>query len=259
MHQPLLKLGGGGAASLYVPNKTYGFDKFKVTFPPDKFPKFQFTPDELMDLMLATNLYSDEVAAIFVGIAKRESNFRPAALNPNRSTGDFSIGLFQVNYLPGAHGSKNFLLKYPTEQTILGYKLAYSVDDDTNPTSLAKKVKDLASISTIDQRAFIPLNQAIGVGIAVTNYDQVMKKLKSNQKFDNYIFYPWGDYKKDSVGSIFRVSFNVIANAYTAKGKNINTLKNWVRTKFKGNTPYPYIERWMDGTIFNLDGSVYSG
>ena len=248
---------GGGTTELYVPNKTFGYDKFKVSFPPNKFPKFQFTPDELMDLMLATNLYSDEISAMFVGIAKRESNFRPAALNPNRGTGDFSIGLFQVNYLPGAHGSKNFLLKYPTEQTVLGYKLAYSIDDDTNPTSLAKKVKDLASLSTIDQRAFIPLNQAIGVGIAVTNYDQVMKKIKNNQKFDNYIFYPWGDYKKDGVGSIFRVSFNVIANAYTAKGKNINTLKNWVRTKFKGNTPYPYIERWMDGTIFNLDGSVY--
>jgi hypothetical protein len=246
----------GSGTELFVPSKTTGFDKFKVAFPPDKFPKFSFTPDEVMDLLLATNLYSEEVAAILTGIARRESNFRPAAINGNRQTKDFSLGLFQINFLPGAHGSKNFLLKYPSEQTVLGYKLAYSVDDDTNPASLAKKVQDLASLSTVDQRMFIPFNQAIAVGITATNYDQVVKRLKSNQKFDSYIFGPWGDYK-GGAGFIFRVSFNIIESVYTAKGKNINTLKNWIRTKFKGDAPYPYIERWMEGTMFNIDGSVY--
>lgn len=141
--------------------------KFKKSYKTDQNTKL--TPDELMQLMMMSGFYSDEVSALFVGIAQRESNFRPGSINGDRSTGDFSFGFLQMNLLPKAHGNKTFRLTVPSEANVLGLKLAYSTTADTDPAILRQKVQQLATIETTDERIFIPLNQ---VGMLLVVIDE---------------------------------------------------------------------------------------
>jgi len=232
--------GSGGGSEL-------NFDKFKTNY--YNKPNETLSPDEILNMLVTTGLYSYEVAAIFVGIAERESRFSPYALNPNRVTKDFSFGLFQINLLPAANGKKTFFLKYPSDQNVLGLKLAYATEEGLSQSDLEDKVKNTASRSTVDQRIFIPYNQAYMVGVTGAGEVEFSKRLKNNTQFDNYIFGPWGDYK-GTYGFINKVKFSTISSAYTNSGKKIETLKSWIRTKFKNNKPYPYIEDWMNGEYY---------
>lgn len=223
------------------------FDKFKINY--FNKPNEILSPDEIFNMLLSTGLFSPQVAAIFVGISERESRFSPYALNTNRKTKDFSFGLFQINLLPEAHGKKTFFLKYPNDANVLGLKLAYAVEQGLSQSDLENKVKNTASRSTVDQRIFIPYNQAYMLGITAAGEVEFSKRLKNNNQFDNYIFGPWGDYK-GTYGFINKVKFSTIASAYINSGKNIETLKSWIRTKFKNNKPYPYIEDWMNNEYY---------
>lgn len=73
-------------------------------------------------------------------------------------------------------------------------------------------------------------------------------------------FYHWGDYPKDvepeqsrsACGFIFGTKFQNAVNAYLTTGKSIETLHEWVRKNLKAYNPrtVPYIEGWMQGTVF---------
>lgn len=243
------KMGSGGEPVTVVNTgiTSVNFDKFKTSYYNKE--KEQLSPDEVMNLLVSTGLYSDEVAAIFVGIAERESRFTPYSLNTNRSTGDFSFGLFQANLLPQAQGKKNFFLKYPKEETVLGLKLAYATEPNLNITELSAKVKSSASRSTADQRIFIPYNQAYMVAVVAAGPEKAAERIRNNTKFDGYLFGPWGDYK-GTYGFIYNVKFSTIESAYTRSGKKVDALKAWIRKKFQGNKPYPFIEEWMDGQVY---------
>lgn len=130
-----------------------------------------------MQLMMMSGFYSDEVSALFVGIAQRESNFRPGSINGNRSTGDFSFGFLQMNLLPKAHGRKTFRLTVPSEANVLGLKLAYSTTGDTDPAVLEAKVLQIASLETTDERIFIPFNQ-VGMLLVVIDERRAQKIYK---------------------------------------------------------------------------------
>lgn len=228
-------------------------DKFKKVYSPGL--EEELTLDEMMSLLQSANIFSDEICAIFVGIARRESRWKPAAINGDRNTGDFSLGLFQVNFLPAAHGSKYFYLQYPNEASVLGYKLAWSTDGETNPSVLANRVKYDANINTVDQRMFIPYNQVIGAAIAQYGYEETLQRVKGKKaKFDEHMFHPWGDYGGGSpVGFIYGVSFSRVLQAYRLTGKSEEILKNWIRQKFVKKRSYPYIEKWMSGVIFTRE------
>jgi hypothetical protein len=222
-----------------------------------------------MYLLSTAGLFSDEVSALFVGIGERESRWRPGALNENRNTGDFSFGAFQCNLLPAAHGKKKFILRYSAtgqqyDETVLGLKLAYAIDADNNIDSLSQKVEQKATRATVDKRIFIPYNQAWMLGTTAVGEQQVAKALKGNL-IDSYIFHAWGDYDetkngqkqpRSKVGFIFHVKFSTVLAAYKLKGKTEDSLKTWIRSKFKDKRPFPYIEQWMSGTVFDDDGSV---
>lgn len=235
-------------------------DLFKTNYF-DK-PNEALTPDEVMFLLSTCGLFSDEVSAIFVGLGQRESNWRPGALNEAKKNGqgDFSFGAFQCNLLPNAHGEKTFMLKYnatgqPFEDSVLGYKLAYAVDSDNNKATLKQKVLDKATKATIDKRIFVPYNQAWMLGTTAAGEIQVAKAA-SGKLIDSYVFSAWGDYEtktgpRSIVGSIFDVKFSIVLAAYELKGKKEDTLKSWIRKKFKNQKPYDYIEQWMSGTVFN--------
>jgi len=224
------------------------FDKLKINY--FSKPDAALSPDEIYKMLITINLYSPEVAAIFVGIAERESKFRPGQLNESRKSKDFSFGLFQINLLPAAHGSKTFFLKYPNDENVLGFKLAYSLQEGLSTSELASAVETRkATRSTVDQRIFIPYNQAYALAVCADD-KRAYQKIKNNQQFDSYIFGPWGDYK-GTYGFINRVYFSVISEVYTANGNKIDYLKKWIRDKFKGDKPFPYIEDWMNGEYYD--------
>lgn len=244
---------------------TISLDKFKLSY--FNKPAESLSADEVMYLLSTAGLFSDEVAAIFVGIGERESKWRPGAINENRKTKDFSFGAFQCNLLPAAHGKKKFVLKYSAtgqqyDDTVLGLKLAYAIDEDDNIESLSQKVNEKATKATVDKRIFIPYNQAWMLGTTAVGEQHVAKALKGTL-IDSYIFHAWGDYDqtkngqkepRSKVGFIFHVKFSTILEAYKLKGKTENSLKTWIRNKFKGKRPFPYIEKWMSGVVFDDDG-----
>ncbi len=250
-------------------NGTVSLDKFKANY----FDKTSDTlsPDEVMYLLSTSGIFSDEVSAIFVGIGERESNWRPGALNEVKKagSGDFSFGAFQCNLLPAAHGSKKFILKYnasgqPYDDLVLGYKLAYAIDSDNNAESLSKKVLEKSSRSTIDKRIFVPYNQAWMLGTVAAGEAEVAKAIKRSVGLDSYLFHAWGDYDvvengekvpRSDCGFIFKVKFSTVLAAYKLKGKSEESLKSWIRSKFKNKRPYPYIEKWMSGTVFSSEGT----
>jgi hypothetical protein len=240
--------------------------KFKKSYKTDQ--NTALTRDELMLLLRTSGYYSDEVAALFVGIAERESNWRPGSINGDRETKDFSFGFLQMNLLPGAHGSKTFTLLYPSKASVLGYKLAYSTTADTDPEVLKKKVQDVANLQTTDERIFIPYNQVImllTVAIGETAANKVVKELKP---VNNYIFGAWGDYKvgkldkngnpQSVIGTLAKVKYSIVRDAYTINtGKPESTLKAWITDAFKkANAPgKTYLDKWFSGTIIQNSGT----
>ena len=60
--------------------------------------KKHLTDEELVELLKAVGFKGENLKEAY-GIAKRESNGRPRAYNGNRSTGDHSYGIFQINMI----------------------------------------------------------------------------------------------------------------------------------------------------------------
>jgi hypothetical protein len=235
-------------------------DRFKQNF----FGKANdsLSTDELMALLSTSGLFSLEVSAIFTAIAEREARIRPAAINTTRPS-DFSVGLFQINLLEKAHGTKTFYLKYnasgqPEDSTALGFKLAYSIDSDNNPKTLASKVMNQATQATVDQRVWIPYNQAWMLGVTAVGSVRVAQVIKKNNPIDEYCFHPWGDYGTEYVpGFIFKTKFSTALSVYLNRGGTDANLRKWIRTNIpQKSRAYSYIEGWMGGSVYKEDGSV---
>lgn len=210
-----------------------------------------------MQLLTTSGLFEDEIAALFVGISDRESGgWHPGALNTDRSTGDFSFGLFQMNFLPSGGGTLPYPIVYPTPATVLGVKLAYSIDADTNVTTLGEKVKSLATRETTDERIFIPYNQVHMLASKMIGQAKYQNVVSKNQKIKNYYFRPWGDYKslKDApMGSFTGVKYSVVRDVYTKNtGKSEATLKAFIRAKFKGKAAYSKLTEWFSGYYYTM-------
>jgi hypothetical protein len=236
-------------------------DKFKQNFFGK--PNASLSTDELMALLSTSGLFSLEVSAIFTAIAEREANIQPAAINTNRNTGDFSVGMFQINLLPKAHGDKTFYLKYnasgqPEDSTALGYKLAYSIDSDNNPKTLADKVQNQATQATVDKRVWIPYNQVWMLGVTAVGSVEVAKRAKTNEPIDRYIFRPWGDYGTEIIpGFIFKTKFSTALSVYLNRGGTDANLRRWIRTNIpQKSRAYAYLEGWMGGSVYDPNGNV---
>jgi hypothetical protein len=220
----------------------------------------------MMLLLRSSGYYSDEVAALFVGIAERESHWHPGSINTNRNTGDFSFGFLQMNLLPNGHGSKTFSLSYPTKASVLGYKLAYSTTADTDPEVLKNKVKTIATLETTDERIFIPYNQVAMLLTVALSAEEANRIIKTLKPVDKFIFHAWGDYnvypENDSrynpdytVGTLGSVKYSTVRNAYTINtGKSEEVLKAWIRKAFTTvkSPGLAYLDRWFAGSVFAL-------
>jgi hypothetical protein len=231
-----------------------GLEKFKISYKTKKDTKI--TRDEIMQLLVTSGLFSDEIAALFVGIAEREAGFQPGALNTNRRTGDFSFGLFQINLLPSGGGNLKYPLIYPTPAKVLGVKLAYSIDSDTDVTSLGNKVISLASRETTDERMFIPYNQAHILAAKYVGLPKYQNALSKNTKLNDYAFRPWGDYKKAvdaPMGSFTGVKYSVVRDVYLANtGNSEEKLKTFIKAKFKDKRAYAKLTEWFSGYYYTM-------
>ena len=228
--------------------------KFKISYKTKK--GTALSRDEVMQLLTSSGLFSDEIAALFVGIAERESGLQPGALNTNRRTGDFSFGLFQINFLPQGGGTYPYPIIYPTAATVLGVKLAYSIDADTNVTTLSEKVKSLATRETTDERMFIPYNQVhmlASKAIGLAKYRNLVIK---NEKIKKYYFGPWGDYKNSTdapMGAFTGVKYSTVRDAYVVNtGKSEATLKTFIKAICKGKDPYAKLSDWFSGYYYTM-------
>ena len=241
---------------------------------------------ELFVLLTKEAYFSDEAAAIFCAIAGRESNVNPSSFNgkcfeySQSFGGDFSIGMFQFNLISLINKQTNRSTDIPiyyngtavVQQAVPVHKLMYVKPEASSwdPNAVARKVVEIytsadsakesnaagkAKVST-DDRLWYPINQA---WLLRTKWG--INFGKNTNIIDNSSgFYHWGDYDvvnnsarspRSDCGFIFKTKFQDAVSVYLTTGKTIDTLENWVRKNFKQNPrTLPYIEQWMDGTVF---------
>ena len=105
---------------------------------------------------------------VMTALAGRESKWNPTALNNNPSTGDYSVGLYQINYygdlLQGRtaeYGSPQTLLSNPQDQANAVYKLAGGNNlSNLQPWALtsspASGVTPVGSTASVGQNTLAP-------------------------------------------------------------------------------------------------------
>jgi hypothetical protein len=105
---------------------------------------------------------------VMTALAGREAKWDPTALNNNPNTGDYSVGLFQINYygslLQGrtaAYGAPSTLLSNPQDQANAVYKLAGGNNlSNLQPWALtsspASGVTPVGSTASVGQNTLLP-------------------------------------------------------------------------------------------------------
>ena len=237
-------------------------------------PKFikDYTNDSVSKLtredvyaLLRLTVMSDEAAAIFVSIAAREGGSRPRATNVTGTSkgGDWSAGMFQCNFLPGAHGTKTFSLPLPSPIEMKGWQIAYKdwQKDGVNASNFidiclpkAKTIPKGDRWAFFDSRMWIPLNQAYIAYTVISGQTFTGNKLGLSPE-SGYIFYPWGDYGGGPpFGFISNLKFSTARDMYVSSGKTEQQLKDWVvkmfQTSGKNSKSAPYAEKWIQGWEF---------
>jgi hypothetical protein len=226
--------------------------------------------------------YSAEAAAIWMCVAERESNFSPGSFNGQvndnsgtpKGTQDYSIGLWQVNFLgiPSLLTSELVLASLDSANKLVkengrGYKL---IDKNWQ----ANGTKDQATaIAKMKQWYKVNPKKPDGYGIsegkshsdsrlwnAITQIF-LLSRLTSNKK-DSWMWWNWGEYSGGPAsGWLAKLKFQTAVNYYLANntGKTAEDLKSWVKRKGTDkNLPSSktYLDRWLEGYVFNINGSI---
>lgn len=281
---------GSGGSNGGDPNFEYSSDlpipdslndaKFTKSYATDT--QTSLTEAELFALLRLT-CFHDEMAAIFTAISARESNRRPAACTISASSGDWSLGMLQINALPGAQGTKQLWLPKPSPVTGYFWQFAYknwntenigivATDglDSTEKVTLKEYMQSKAAELEYNQRytlvdpiMFIPLNQAYSLYNCLALQEFKGEKLGASP---DYKFSPWGDYGSHPYGFIRNVHFKTAASVYTSTGKPLEDLQKWVLDMFagpgSGSRAAEYAEDWVSGWYFptiRVDGEVVAG
>lgn len=233
--------------------------------------------DELYQALIGFGGFSPEVSAIFVMIAQRESSISAAGFNGNIGTGDYSLGLWQINY----YGNQNLINQdidlydlqkeqtsyFVSKQKIKTYKLLFK-DYETlkinNINSAVAKMKQIYNEEKTrkssqqnpvfvdgkkyaDDRLF---NAATQIGLLKS----FVSRYKSRWKFT-----AWGEYKDGpEYGWITSLKFQTAVDVYVKNnpGKTKKDLQDFCAPMIKnmlgadvhkGKSVYT---RWLEGEIF---------
>ena len=125
------------------------------------------------DALSDTALRSVLSAAGFTGagldnamaVARAESGGRPGALNPDSTTGDYSLGLFQINMIGDLGARRN--AKYLKEYGQYGYKGPESLYD---PAINARIAYDISKSGTNWSDAWVNTSKKLGLGGGTSGY-----------------------------------------------------------------------------------------
>jgi len=195
--------------------------------------------------------------------------------------GDWSVGMFQVNLLPNAHGQKNFFLPSPAPgQVVQGWKIGLVNWQNYGTTTAALAGAKMSHIykpyrvsgrhadgvevifDEVDERAWVPINQAYMLYKTATNRDPsiVMAEDQKAGRDHEYIFGPWGDYDGGpTYGFISNVRFETAVEIYVSNTTGTRQdLVDWTLQMFdnaiKSNgEPSPskeHAEEWTQGWVF---------
>jgi len=203
--------------------------------------------------------------------------------------GDWSVGMFQVNLLPNAHGQRQFFMPSPSPgQSFDGWKLGLSNWQNYGITTAAQagaKMADLYSpyrggnhnqgvqdlIDEPSEMVWVPINQVYMLYTVATGRSPglvISEADKAGRNYE-YIFGPWGDYTGGpTYGFISNVSFNTAVEIYeTNTGGTRQDLVNWTLRMFENavksnGDPSPareHAQGWVSGTIYRSQYDRASG
>lgn len=258
--------------------ETLNSEKFTKSYATDT--QTSLTEGEVFALLRLTGFH-DEMAAIFTAISMRESGRRPAACTISASSGDWSLGLFQINALPNALGTVRLWLPKPTPVTGFFWQFGYKnwqqdnigivatdgLDSDEKVILKAHMQAKAAELeynqryTLVDPAMFIPINQAYSLYNTLTGFEFKGEKIGQNPE---YRFRPWGDYGSHPYGFIRNVFFKTAATVYVSTGKPLADLQKWVLDMFAGpgssSRAAEFAEDWVNGWHFkterDADGNV---
>lgn len=236
--------------------------KFVQDFSADTSAKLELA--EVFALLRGT-VMSDEAAAIFTAIAAREGGLHPGSCLLDNGSGDWSFGLWGINLLPNANGSKKFRLPLPSLSEKEGWQLGYKnyLADGINKSNFraaafakAAQLKKNQHYTLLDSALWIPVNQAYVLYTTATGQMFDGNKLGATAE-NSYVFFPWGDYGGGPPwGWISNLSFGKAAGVYQGAGRNVEDLKKWVLTMFANNgkksKSAQYASNWVNGYTYTV-------
>ena len=233
--------------------------------------------DELYQALIGFGGFSPEVSAIFVMIAQRESNISAAGFNGNIGTGDYSLGLWQINY----YGNQKLLNENVDLYSLVQVAEGYRVKKEKIKTYklLFKEYEEL-KINNI--------NSSVAKMVQIYNEEKVRKSAQQNPVFldgkkyaddrlfnaatqigllksfvsrytSRWKFTAWGEYASGpEYGWITRLKFKTAVDVYVRNnpGKNEKDLQDFCAPMIKnmlgasahnGRAVY---NRWLEGEIF---------
>lgn len=202
------------------------------------------------------------MAAIFTGIAYRESRYRPYSAND-----DGYFGILQWGSR-GSDGKKKLSLAYPFEERVVVWKLAYTPwqTEGLTEQTIDAKLKDVqkndptknAGKAYYDERVWIPLNQVRLFRSKLARNDLTKSITVMGTSAGTAPTFPYGELFLTH-SWIAGVPFAVVSNTYTKMtGKTEDDLKQWIRTnvpkdsKVRNIDPENNIsklENWINNTI----------
>lgn len=229
--------------------------------------------DALYRALIQLGGYKPENAAIFMAIAERESGgFSSAGFNGNLNSGDYSLGLWQINFAPGANEklldvTMDFPLLSNGKITTKKAKLLHLVFKDHKElfkdneklkltkiqmaTQLMKTIyKDegeRAGRKYADPLVFTPAVQI-----------EILKKFNANYTAkNNWKYTAWGEYSGGpEYGWITALKFKTAVGFYVKNnpGKTEEDLKNfckgWIGNMLDSHDGKSVYSRWLNGEVF---------
>jgi hypothetical protein len=252
-----------------VTGETYSPSTQRLLTGIDKFKKvYKQTDDPLSELEVFTLLnsygnFGEEVAAVFTGIAHRESRFNPWATN---DSGFWSM--WQLGTRTKQGGTNVFEIQVPSQEKIEFWKLSYknwkeenltvdTIDNFVRPLQKNDPSKN-AGRGFFDERAFIPINQvwALRAKLGAKGLKFKFNKLTNGNLSlldawgERFLYYGW----------VSKVPYSIVRNAYTkGTGKSESVLRAWLLQNIPQNSrirnPDPttgktILESWLDGKVY---------
>jgi len=230
----------------------------------------QIAPEDIFIALKTIGLFTDEIAAIFVGLANRESSRRLYIVQATFG----ALGLWQISTIPNDGGTEEALLLYPEKVRTNYWKLALpdlpNLNSDSQISAEIKKRCDPNNsgngIDKFDQRCWNLINQVALLRsklFRINNLKQEISDLPVGPWGDNYLKY--GFISSTDASSM---NFSDVLQVYqrmtnksegTLKGfilSKLQSQKNTTKAAINGKSPTLQIdpdngktvlENWFDG------------